>query len=289
MAARAPFAGKTAVVTGGASGIGRALGQVLADQGAHVVLADIDAAAVEAAVAELSRRGPSGSVRGVGLDVRDAPAVTAVVHDVVDRHGRLDLLVNNAGISMGGPTHELTAEHWDRIIDINLRGVVHGVLAAYPLMVAQGHGHIVSTASAAGLAAPPLVVPYATTKHAVVGLSLGLRPEAALRGVRVSVLCPGTVETGILDARPDADLPLTASAPVSAREYLTAVGQRPMSADAFAQKAVRQIARNRSIIIVPRSAKAFWYLQRLSPATVQRLSGVLARRVERKLVRPAAP
>jgi NAD(P)-dependent dehydrogenase (short-subunit alcohol dehydrogenase family) len=228
-------------------------------------------------------------VRGLTLDVRDAPAVSAAVHDVVERHGRLDLLVNNAGISMGGPTHELSAVHWDRIIDINLRGVVHGVLAAYPLMVVQGHGHIVSTASGAGLAAPPLVVPYATTKHAVVGLSLGLRPEAARRGVRVSVLCPGAVETPILDARPDADLPRTASTPVSAREYLTALGQRPMPAEAFAQQAVRQIARNRSVIIVPRSAKAFWYLQRLSPATVQRLGRAMTRRVERKLVRPAAP
>jgi NAD(P)-dependent dehydrogenase (short-subunit alcohol dehydrogenase family) len=252
-----------------------------------VVLTDVDGPAVAAAAADLAGDDPTGSVTGEAVDVRDADAVRAAVHGVVARHGRIDLLFNNAGISMGGPTHELTQAHWDRIIDVNLRGVVHGVLAAYPQMVAQGHGHIVNTASAAGLAAPPLVVPYSTTKHAVVGLSLGLRPEAAGRGVRVSVLCPGTVETGILDAAPPTDLPPTASAPVSARQYLQALGQRPMGADDFARQALRQVARNHSIIVVPRSAKAFWYVQRLSPAVVDRVGRALARRVERRLVRPA--
>jgi len=283
------FAGKSAVITGGASGIGRALGAALVAAGAHVVLADVDGPAAGLTADRLAATNPPGSVTSQALDVRDADAVHALVADVVARHGRIDLLFNNAGITMGGPTHELTQAHWDRIIDVNLRGVVHGVLAAYPRMVVQGHGHIVNTASAAGLAAPPLVVPYAATKHAVVGLSTGLRPEAARRGVRVSVLCPGTVETGILDAEPAADLPRTASAPVSAREYLTAVGQRPMPADAFARQALRQVARNRSIIVVPRSAKAFWYLQRLSPSTVERVARGLARRVERALVHPADP
>lgn len=281
------FAGKTAVITGGASGIGRAIGAALVDAGAHVVLADIDGPAVASAAVAIQADAQRGSVTGEALDVRDPNAVQALVDGAVDRHGTLDLLFNNAGISMGGPTHELTAAHWDRVIDVNLRGVVHGILAAYPRMVEQGHGHIINTASGAGLAAPPLVVPYATTKHAVVGLSTGLRPEAALRGVRVSVLCPGTVETGILDRPSEAGLPATASAPVTARQYLTAVGQRPMSADVFARRALREVARNRSIIVVPRSAKAFWYLQRLSPSAVEWICRTMARRVERKLIRPA--
>jgi len=281
------FAGKTAIITGGASGIGRALGAALATAGARVVLADIDGEAATTAANAMGASANDGAVTGRAVDVRDANAVQSVVDDVVDRHGRLDLYFNNAGISMGGPTHELTTAHWERIIDVNVRGVVNGVVAAYPRMVEQGHGHLVNTASGAGLAAPPLVVPYATTKHAVVGLSTGLRPEAALRGVRVSVLCPGAVETAILDLRPPRDLPPTASEPVTARRYLTALGQQPMAAGVFARRALIDVARNRSIIVVPRMAKSLWYLQRLSPSVVDTLGRVIARRIERDLLRPS--
>jgi len=187
---------------------------------------------------------------------------------------------------MGGPTHELTAAHWDRMIDVNLRGVVNGLLAAYPLMVERRCGHIVNTASGAGLVAPPFVTPYAATKHAVVGLSNGLRPEAALHGVRVSVICPGSVETAILDRPVDADLPITRSAPVTARQYLAVVKQRPVPADRFAERALRQVARNRGVIVEPPSARALWYLHRLSPRLVDTVCARLARRVERDLVRP---
>ena len=114
-----------------------------------------------------------------------------LVEEIIERDGRLDLLLNNAGISIGGPTHEFTEAHWNRIIDVNFRGVVNGVTAAYPLMIEQGWGHIVNTASGTGLVSLPFVAAYSATKHAVVGLSTALRPEAARYGVRVSVLCPG--------------------------------------------------------------------------------------------------
>lgn len=188
---------------------------------------------------------------------------------------------------MGGPTHELTGAHWDRMIDVNLRGVVNGILAAHPRMIEQGHGHIINTASGAGLAAPPLVVPYATTKYAVVGLTAGLRPEAALHGIRVSVLCPGAVETPILDRLPPNDLPALASTPVTARAYLQKMHQRPIPADKFARAALRDVASNKAIIVVPRSAKSLWYLQRLSPALVERISRSMAANVIKHLVGPA--
>jgi NAD(P)-dependent dehydrogenase (short-subunit alcohol dehydrogenase family) len=282
------FAGKTAIITGGASGIGLALGAELVAQDARVVLADIDAVAVGRVADELaSSAGASASIVGRHLDVGDRDAVRSLVDEITARDGSIDLLFNNAGLAMGGPTHELTGQHWDRIIDVNIRGVVNGVLAAYPRMIEQGHGHIVNTASGAGLAAPPLVVPYAATKHAVVGLSTGLRPEAALHGVRVSVLCPGAVETAILDRLPSGDLPVTASAPVTARQYLQLMRQKPMPADRFARAALRAIARNKAIIVVPRSAKALWYLHRLSPALAGRISRSMAATVTRDLVRPA--
>ncbi len=279
------FDGETAIVTGGASGIGFAFGAELAARGATVVLADRDGDAAAERAAELDRS-RKGSVRGVELDVRDEDAVRAVVVDTIDRSGAVDLLFNNAGISAGGPTHELTGEHWDRVIDVNLRGVVNGVLAAYPLMIEQGHGHIVNTASGAGLVAPPFVTAYAATKHAVVGLSLGLRPEAALHGVRVSVLCPGAVETPILDRPPEPGLPPTASAPVTAREYLAVVRQKPVPAERVARRALDGVRRNRAVIVAPPSAATLWYLHRVSPWLALRVTGMLARKVDRELVRP---
>ena len=261
------------------------MGEALLAGGATVVLADLDSENLARTVEQLTAR-HGNSVRGCTLDVGDRDAVQALVDETSARHGGIDYFFNNAGISLGGPTHEQSGAHWDRIIDTNLVGVVNGVLAAYPLMVAQGHGHIINTASAAGLVAPPFVVAYAATKHAVVGLTTGLRPEAALHGVRVSVLCPGAVETSILDAQPSSDLPQTVSQPVTARTYLTRLHQRPMPAERFAAIALARISRNRAIIVIPRSAKSLWYLHRLSPALAQRLSRSIARIVDKDLVRP---
>ncbi len=289
MSAANGFEGRTAIITGGASGIGRELGAELVRRGARVVLADIDADAVAKAAASLSPAGRHrAAVVGRPLDVRDRAAVQHLVDEVVDRDGALDYLFNNAGISIGGPTQELAGEHWDRIIDVNLRGVVNGVLAAYPQMIEQGHGHIVNTASAAGLVATPLAVSYATTKHAVVGLSTGMRPEAAAHGVRVSVLCPGAVETAILDRPPPDGLPPTTSATVTAREYLTRMRQQPMAVEPFVRAALRGVERNKAIIVVPFSANALWYVFRVSPGVVDRLWGSLLPGVVRDLVRPAS-
>ena len=270
------FAGRSALVTGGGSGIGRALGAALADAGAHVVLADIDLDAATRAASDLG-----GSVTAISLDVRDADAVAAAVGDVVARHGRLDLLFNNAGISLGGATHAMPPAHWERIIDVNIRGVVNGVLAAYPGMVAAGTGHIVNTASGAGLGALPLVAAYSMTKHAVVGLSMSLRPEAASHGVRVSVLCPGAVETPILDRPPPADLPPASADTLTARTYLERVGFTPMAADVFARRALRAVARNKAIVVEPRLSKVLWRMQRLSPGLMDRVARVTLRRVEK--------
>jgi NAD(P)-dependent dehydrogenase (short-subunit alcohol dehydrogenase family) len=186
------FAGKQAIVTGAGSGIGAALCRALVSAGADVVCTDIDGDAAERTAAALD-------ARSAGLDVTDAAAVQAVVDEVVHRAGRLDLMFNNAGIVWGGDSELLTLDQWNAIIDVNIRGVVHGVAAAYPLMVRQGHGHIVNTASMAGLTAAGQITSYVMTKHAVVGLSLALRSEAAARGVGVLVVCPSAVETPILD------------------------------------------------------------------------------------------
>ena len=191
---------RIAIVTGGGSGIGAGLSRALAARGDTVIVADIDGEAAERV---------AGEVRGTAakVDVRDAAAVQALVDDTVAEHGRLDLIFNNAGIGVGGDLLELTVAHWDRIIDINLRGVVHGVQAAYPVMARQRSGHIINTASIAGLIAPAFLTPYAATKHAVVGLSMALRQEAKAHNVGVTVVCPGWTDTPILDSTGPDDLP----------------------------------------------------------------------------------
>ncbi|MCX9192659.1 SDR family NAD(P)-dependent oxidoreductase [Carbonactinospora thermoautotrophica] len=275
-----------AIVTGGASGIGRALATALVRRGGTVAVADLDGEAAERVAEELRRRGP-GHAEAVPLDVRDAAAVAAAYRRVRDEHGRLDLVFNNAGIAVGGLVDELTLDHWNRTIDVNLRGVVHGVQAAYPLLLDQGFGHIVNTASLAGLLPAPLMAPYTATKHAVVGLSLALRAEAAPRGVRVSVVCPGFVDTPLLD-RVNAGLPDT-PASRSTRQQVRRVQPRLYSADRLAEDVLRGVARNRAVIVAPASARLAARLTRLAPAAVVTAAGIQVRRYlrERAVARAA--
>ncbi|MFF3667499.1 SDR family NAD(P)-dependent oxidoreductase [Microtetraspora malaysiensis] len=258
---------RTVVVTGGASGIGRALARELVARGAHVTVADVRNA--EETAAEL------GCAHAV-LDVTDAGAVRDLFAAVRDEHGRLDYVFNNAGIAIGGYADEMTLDHWNAAIDVNLRGVVHGVHAAYPIMVRQGFGHIVNTASLAGLTPAPLMAPYTASKHAVVGLSLALRAEAAARGVRVSVVCPGFVDTPLLDhANPD--LPPTEVGEQARRAAVRAQG-RLYPVDALVRDILRGVARNRALIVAPASARLVWRLVRLSPALATWAAGLAVRR-----------
>jgi len=275
------FEGKVAIVTGAASGIGRALAAALARRGATVVLADIDEPAAKAAADALAA-GPPGRASGVALDVTDHEAVAELVERTARDHGHLDFVFNNAGVGMGGAAHEMTMAHWDRAIDVNLRGVVHGVVAAYPLMVRQGHGHIVNTASLAGLIPAPMLAPYGMTKHGVVGLSTSLRMEGAAHGVRVSVVCPGVIDTPILDKGNPPDLPALSSMP-DGRRMLTAMIGEPYPAPALAADVLAGVARNRAVIVTPRHARVAWRTYRLSPRLVMDLAPRhMARRMRRQ-------
>jgi NAD(P)-dependent dehydrogenase (short-subunit alcohol dehydrogenase family) len=173
------FGGATAIVTGGASGIGRALAEELARRGCEVVLADLQIELAEEVVSEIRVSG--GKAKAVKIDVVDFPAMEQLVQETVKRTGRLDYIFNNAGIEIGGNVNHYGIEHWNQIVDVNLRGVINGIQASYKIMMAQGFGHIVNTASMAGLMPGPGNVAYTTTKHAVVGLSKSLRAEAAHR------------------------------------------------------------------------------------------------------------
>jgi NAD(P)-dependent dehydrogenase (short-subunit alcohol dehydrogenase family) len=261
---------KTAIVTGGSSGIGRAVAIELLRRGVDVTIADISGA--ESAARELG-------CSGARVDVTDATAVEDLVRGLKADRGRLDFMFNNAGIAVAGRTDELTLDHWNRMLDVNLRGVVHGVHAAYPIMVEQGFGYIVNTASLAGLIPAPLMLPYTTTKYAVVGLSLALRVEAAAHGVKVSAICPGFVDTPLLD-HTNPGLPQTEIGRL-ARTIGVRVQKRLYPADAVARDVIRGMERDQALIVVPSFARRAWSLVRLSPA--------LAVHVTRQATRRALP
>jgi NAD(P)-dependent dehydrogenase (short-subunit alcohol dehydrogenase family) len=253
------FAGKQAIVTGAGSGIGAALCRALTAAGADVVCTDLDEAAGARTAAPLG-------ARSARLDVTDAAAVQACVDDVVHRTGRLDLMFNNAGIAWGGDTELLTLDQWNAIIDVNIRGVVHGVAAAYPKMIRQGFGQIVNTASMAGLAAAGQITSYVMTKHAVVGLSLALRSEAAAHGVGVLAICPAAVETPLLDKGAVGGF-------VGREYYLKGQGiKTAYDADRLARDTLRAIEGNKALLVKPRRAHAAWLLARLAPGLMQRMS-----------------
>jgi NAD(P)-dependent dehydrogenase (short-subunit alcohol dehydrogenase family) len=232
------------------------------------VVADIEGDGAERTAGELAGQGP-GTATAATVDVRDAGAVQALVDRTCETYGRLDLIVNNAGIAVGGEAQELLLAHWDRIIDVNLRGVVHGVHAAYPVMIAQRSGHIVNTASLAGLIPAPGLTAYATTKHAIVGLSLSLRAEAAAYGVRVTAVCPGFVDTPLLDKDGPDDLPKTGPS-IDGREAARQLQPRLYAPDALARDIVRGIDRNAAVVVAPASARTAWRLQRYAPSVLNR-------------------
>jgi NAD(P)-dependent dehydrogenase (short-subunit alcohol dehydrogenase family) len=256
------FQDKIAIVTGGGSGIGKALCEALAREGAEVVVADIDAARAREVARGITASG--GRARGAALDVRDAGAFRALVEDVARTSGRLDYLFNNAGIAVNGEVRDITLEDWNRVIDVDLHGVVHGVTAAYPIMVAQRSGHIVNTASLAGLIAAPGITSYNAAKHGVVGLSRGLRAEGADLGVRVSVVCPGFIDTPILTESRYVNL--------DKERMLGLLKVKPLAPEACAKAILEGVARNQATIVVTWHAKVMWLAQRLFPWAVERLA-----------------
>ena len=246
------FHGKIAVVTGGASGIGLAMCRRLAELGATVVVADINSEAGEAAAASLG-------AEFVLVDVVDVDAVHALVDEVAKRHGRIDYFFNNAGISIVGSVRDTPVKDWYRVFDINVRGVVHGIDAVYPLFIKQGFGHIVNTASIAGLIPCPGLVAYSASKHAVVGMSTGLRAEAVKHGVNVSVVCPGFVRTPILD-----------NASVHGRSLEAAKEKIPWAdPDEVARDILSGVERNKAVIVVTRHGKMLTQLHRLAPGAMR--------------------
>jgi len=252
------FSGKVAIVTGAASGIGRGLCEVLCAEGAIVYAADIERGRLDELVQSATG---TGEIRGVMLDVTSDNDFEKVVRNVVEEHGRLDLIVNNAVVRVVGNFRENELDDIRRSTDVNLWGVVYGTKAAYEVMAAQGHGHIVNVASSAGVMPVPMQTTYAMNKHAVVGLSRSLRIEAAVFGVKVSVVLPGLVDTGFFD---------TAKA-VGDYDYekeMESLPIRPISPRRAAKLILSGIKANRELIVFPTSNRLILWLYRHFPGVM---------------------
>jgi NAD(P)-dependent dehydrogenase (short-subunit alcohol dehydrogenase family) len=278
--------GKTALVTGAASGIGRATALALARAGADLVLGDLN----EVGLAETAE-----TIRGLGrqvvshrLDVANREAMRAFAADVGRHCGAVDLLVNNAGVGVGGDFLDTPLEDWDWLISINLMGVVHGCHMLVPPMVKRGRGgHVVNIASAAGLVATPQLPAYSATKFAVVGLSEALRAELRPHGIGVTAVCPGLINT-----------PITTSSRMRGRaatpEYrsgLVALYQRrAYPPERVAENILRAVAKNRAVAPVAPEAWFLYFLKRLSPGLTAVVTRAVTARAEREIAarRPAA-
>jgi NAD(P)-dependent dehydrogenase (short-subunit alcohol dehydrogenase family) len=269
------FKGKTAVVTGAGSGIGRSMALLLAQLGATVHVADIDGAAAIETAGTINNSG--GKAAGHTLDVTDAEAVAAFAEDVFAADGRVDILHNNAGIGHGGAVVDTPLEDWHKVLNVNLFGVINGLNAFAPRMVEQGgESHIVNTASMAGLTASAGMAPYCTSKFGVVGMSLALDAELKSKGIRVTALCPGIIDTAIVKES-------TMRGAIEGRhDKLTDFyKKRGASPDVVARDAVVAIVKKQVIKPSPWwQVSPGWWLMRVSP----RAYTALARRTYKSII-----
>ncbi|MDD0843484.1 SDR family NAD(P)-dependent oxidoreductase [Pseudomonas sp. Gutcm_11s] len=252
---------KIAVVTGAGSGIGRAIAHALSAQGCKVYCTDIDLAAATAVAQELDNASP------YRLDVADAAAVSVFANEVFTREGRVNLLFNNAGVGHAGAVVDTELADWKWVMNINVMGVVHGLHAFLPRMLEQDSpGHIINTASGAGIIPMPRTAPYCASKHAVVGLSQSLAGELHGSNVGLTILCPGTINTAIIKNTKMSG----STAQERQAQAIEHYAKKGTSPEQVADDVLRAVVKGKLFCVTPRKEVGLgWFLQRLSPGLMQ--------------------
>ena len=269
--------GKTALVTGAASGIGRAIALKLADEGARLYLLDVDALGMSKVVAEARRRGVEAT--GRHCDLSQPQHITAAVHHLLDRLGGLDILVNNAGITYYGKTLEMTAEHWSRLLAVNLLAPIQLTRELLPTLLSREESHVLNVASVCGLVGLARVSAYTTSKFGLVGFSESLRAEFNRQGVGVTALCPGLVDTNLF-----------AAAPRGRQENKLPPRWLLATPETIAARAVRAIYRNQAVVVVQPYARLLHLVKRLTPRVLDLANGMRRRKKTSSPAEgPAAP
>ncbi|MEA2468117.1 MAG: hypothetical protein QOJ57_2243 [Thermoleophilaceae bacterium] len=266
------FSGKVVVVTGAGSGIGRSSARLFARLGAKVHVTDIDAAAAEKTAHEI------GNATAHHVDSSDPQALEDLAKRVFEEDGRVDVLHNNAGIGHAADIEHTTVEDWQRVIGVNLLGVAYGIQAFVPRMLAAGGpASIVNTASMAGLVAVPKMAPYSASKFGVVGMSEALDAELRPRGIHVSAICPGIIDTNITRTT------IMRGEPAGRRQKaIDFYRKRGASADRVAEAVVEAVRKRKVVQPVPRShVVPLWMLKRLAPRAAQVIARNLPKIVER--------
>ncbi len=264
--------GKLAVVTGAGSGIGRATALALAREGAAITLADIDEAGLQETARQIAAAGGRSSQHAV--NVADRGQMEAFAQAVEARHGRVDIVVNNAGIGILEDFADTPLEDFEKVVDVNLWGVVHGSKFFLPALLRQGGGHIVNISSLAGIISTPGMVSYGTTKFAVRGFSESLRAELAPHNIGVTSVHPGMIRTNIAKASRCADSVLQQRM----IEWFERWGRPP---ELVANKIVRAIQTNRMRVLVTPETYLMDLFKRATPALAEQVNGRLMHRLRR--------
>lgn len=256
------FQSKKILITGAGSGIGRATALQLAELGAWLILTDLNQDSLEQTTIDARRLGASGVDPHI-VDVSDWDDMQAMASKVRRQHGAIDVLINNAGVGLAGDFLSTTVDDWQWVLGINVMGVVHGCKLFAPDMIAKGQGHIVNLASAAGFYAAPDMSAYSASKHAVLGMSESLRAEMADKGVGVSAICPGVINTGIV-----ASSRMRGAASQAQDKIVTFYRKRNYGPELVAEAILGAIEHNRAVVPVSPEAWVMYGAKRFTPGVL---------------------